>query len=193
MKRRAIVSVNDKRGIISVAQALVAAGYEIVSTGGTAAALTGNGLPITPVEEVTGFPECMDGRVKTLHPRIFAGILAVRDNPGHVDTLLEHGIATVDIIVSNLYPFRDTVATPNCTLEEAIERIDIGGPSMIRAAAKNYKHVTVVTDPMQYDEFISRLREETLDEPYRFRLAAQVFALMAEYDAAVARYLSERL
>jgi len=142
---------------------------------------------------VTGFPECMDGRVKTLHPHIFGGILAVRDNPGHVETLREHGIAMVDVIISNLYPFRETIATPGYTLEEAIEQIDIGGPSMIRAAAKNYRYVTVVTDPGQYGEFIDRLRNGMIDEAYRFHLAQRVFALMAEYDGAVAAYMSERI
>jgi len=190
MKPRAILSVSDKTGIVELGRELAALGYEIVSTGGTADMLAKNGIAVIPIENVTGFPECLDGRVKTLHPRIFGGILAVRDNENHMETLNTHSITPVDIIISNLYPFRETVKDPGCTLEEAIEKIDIGGPSMIRAAAKNYKYVAVVIDPGQYDELITRLKENRMDENYRYQLAVQVFTHTASYDKAVAEYLT---
>jgi len=191
MQKRALLSVSDKTGIIELAQALVTAGYELISTGGTAALLVPNGLAVTEIEAVTGFPECMDGRLKTLHPAIFGGLLAVWDNAEHAKTMAEQGIGAIDVLVSNLYPFRETVAQPGHTLANAIEQIDIGGPSMIRAAAKNHKYVTVVTNPAEYAELAERIAAGNLDEEYRFRMAALAFAYTAAYDAYIAEYLRE--
>ena len=188
-KKRALLSVSDKAGILELAKVLHTAGYELVSTGGTAALLAENGLPITAIEAVTGFPECMDGRLKTLHPGIFGGLLAVLDNPEHRSTMAAQNIDAIDILVVNLYPFRNTVENPAHTLENAIEQIDIGGPSMIRAAAKNHKYVTVVTNPAEYAELTQRIAENNLDEAYRFRMAASAFAYTAAYDAYIAEYL----
>jgi len=184
--KRALLSVSDKTGIVELAQALAAVGYELISTGGTATLLSNNGLAVTAIEAVTSFPECIDGRLKTLHPNIFGGLLAVWDNPTHIETMQAQGISAIDVLVVNLYPFRKTVDNPH-TLANAIEQIDVGGPSMIRAAAKNHKFVTVVTDPAQYPELIERL--PSLDEQYRFQLAAQAFAYTAAYDAYIAEYL----
>jgi len=186
MKKRALLSVSDKTGIVELAKALAAADYELISTGGTATLLADNGLDVTAIEAVTGFPECIDGRLKTLHPNIFGGLLAVWDNPTHISTMQAQGISPIDVLVVNLYPFRKTVDNPH-TLANAIEQIDVGGPSMIRAAAKNHKFVAVVTDPAQYSGLMERL--SNLDEQYRFRLAAQAFAYTAAYDAYIAEYL----
>ena len=190
-KKRALLSVSDKTGIIELAKTLHTAGYELISTGGTAALLTENGLAVTAIEDVTGFPECMDGRLKTLHPAIFGGLLAVQDNTEHRRTMEEQNIGAIDIIVVNLYPFRKTVEDPAHTLTGAIEQIDIGGPSMIRAAAKNHKYVTVVTNPVEYAELLRRINDNTIDEDYRFRLAAQAFSYTAAYDAYIAEYLRQ--
>ena len=187
--RRALLSVSDKTGILELAKALDAAGYELISTGGTASLLAENGLVVTAIEDVTGFPECMDGRLKTLHPGIFGGLLAVLDNAEHRSTMAAQKIGAIDILVVNLYPFRKTVEDPAHTLANAIEQIDVGGPSMIRAAAKNHKYVTVVTNPAEYSELIQRMIENTLDETYRFRLATQAFGYTAAYDAYIAEYL----
>jgi len=189
MNKRALLSVSDKTGIIELGQALLAAGYELISTGGTASLLAENSLPVTTIETVTGFPECMDGRLKTLHPVIFGGLLAVWDNPEHVAAMSTQGIGSIDIVVVNLYPFRKTVANPTHTLQNAIEQIDVGGPSMIRAAAKNHKFVTVVTNPADYHELTNRIKASEVDEEYRFRLAAAAFAYTAAYDAYIAEYL----
>ena len=187
--KRALLSVSDKTGILELAQALAAANYELISTGGTAALLAESGLAVTAIEDVTGFPECMDGRLKTLHPGIFGGLLAVLDNDEHRATMQQQNISAIDILVSNLYPFRKTVDDPGHTLSNAIEQIDIGGPSMIRAAAKNHKYVTVVTDPAEYAELTERVNTGTVDEQYRFRMAALAFAYTAAYDAYIAEYL----
>ena len=187
--KRALLSVSDKTGILELAKALAAANYELISTGGTAALLSQNGLTVTAIENVTGFPECMDGRLKTLHPGIFGGLLAVLDNDEHRATMEQQNIGAIDILVVNLYPFRKTVDDPNHTLSNAIEQIDIGGPSMIRAAAKNHKYVTVVTDPAEYAELMERVNTNTMDEGYQFRMAAQAFAYTAAYDAYIAEYL----
>ncbi|MCL2665626.1 MAG: phosphoribosylamine--glycine ligase, partial [Defluviitaleaceae bacterium] len=192
-KPRAIISVYYKKGAAEIARALHEAGYELVSTGSTAEVLKSSGLPVTPVENVTNFPECMDGRVKTLHPKIFAGILAVRDSDAHLAVMDEHDISPVDVVVSNLYPFKETIAEPGCVLPEAIEKIDIGGPSMVRAAAKNYRYVSVLTSPSQYGEFISRLKNGQVDEAYRFKLSSEAFAHTAEYDRTIAKYLNENI
>jgi len=188
-KKRALLSVSDKTGIIELAKALSAAGYELISTGGTALLLSENGLPVTAIEDVTGFPECMDGRLKTLHPAIFGGLLAVQDNAEHHSTMEAQNIGAIDILVVNLYPFRKTVENSAHTLENAIEQIDVGGPSMIRAAAKNHKYVTVVTSPAEYTELAQRITDNSIDEAYRFCLAAQAFSYTAAYDAYIAEYL----
>ena len=189
IKKRALLSVSDKTGIIDLAKALSQANYDLVSTGGTADLLKENGLTVIGIEDVTGFPECMDGRLKTLHPAVFGGLLAIMDNPGHRQTMEEQGIVGIDVLVANLYPFRQTVAVPGHQLSQAIEQIDVGGPSMIRAAAKNHKFVSVLTDPKDYDELINRL--DDMDEAYRFKLAAKAFRYTAAYDAYIAGYLSE--
>jgi phosphoribosylaminoimidazolecarboxamide formyltransferase/IMP cyclohydrolase len=189
--RRALLSVYDKAGLIELAGGLVAAGVELVSTGGTDAALRRANLPVVPVEEVTGLPELLDGRVKTLHPKIHGGILADRNRPEHLAELERAGIAPFDLVVVNLYPFAATVARPGVTRAEASEQIDIGGPSMIRSAAKNHESVAVVTDPGQYGAVLAQLRElggTTLE--FRRRLAVEAFAATARYDAQIYRYLA---
>src|SRR5213595_163610 len=161
----ALISVSDKTGILEFAQALHALGIKLLSTGGTARLLADAGLPVTEVADHTGFPEMLDGRVKTLHPKIHGGLLARRDVPAHVAALKEHGIAPIDLLAVNLYPFEATVAKPGCTLEDAIENIDIGGPAMVRSAAKNWQGVAVLTDPSQYAGVLEELkRGKTLGE-----------------------------
>ena len=187
--KRAIISVFDKTGIAEFAKKLSAAGYEIVSSGGTAKYLREQGLTVTDVSDVTKFPEMLDGRVKTLHPRIHAGILARRDVPEHLAKLKEHDILPVDIVAVNLYPFEATVAKPNVTDEEAIENIDIGGPSLIRAAAKNHQDVAVATSPDQYQTIISELESSgQVSNKTKRELAQKAFALTAGYDAAINNY-----
>lgn len=190
--RRALISVSDKTGVVELARRLAAAGTTLISTGGTLRALREAGLDVTAVEDVTGFPEMLDGRVKTLHPRIHGGILARRDIPAHMAALAEHEILPLDIVVVNLYPFAATVARPETTFAEAVEQIDIGGPSMIRAAAKNYGDVLVVTDPAQYDELAERVESGTADMAYRRRLQREAFAHTAAYDAMIAAYLARQ-
>ena len=189
--RRALVSVHDKTGIVDFVRALQGFDIEILSTGGTAKLLRENGLNVVEVSSYTGFPEIMDGRVKTLHPKIHGGILAVRDNNTHKQEAEKQGIKFIDLVVVNLYPFQETIAKPNVTLEDAIENIDIGGPSMVRAAAKNYKYVTVVTSPSDYDSVIRKMKEEGCSLPIEFRqeLATKTFRHTAVYDSAVANYL----
>src|SRR5207302_5769277 len=148
--RRALLSVSDKSGLVELARTLTRFGVELISTGGTRKALTDSGLPVRDISEVTGFPEILDGRVKTLHPNIHGGLLAVRDNAGHMSTIQAHNITPIDLVVCNLYPFETTVARPGSTHEEIVENIDIGGPSMVRSAAKNYHDVVVLSDPAQY-------------------------------------------
>jgi phosphoribosylaminoimidazolecarboxamide formyltransferase/IMP cyclohydrolase len=193
MTRRAIISVSDKTGVTDLARRLVAMGWEIVSSGGTAAALAGDGIPVTPVSDVTGFPECLDGRVKTLHPGVHAGILARRDLAEHMQQLQALGVTPVDLVVVNLYPFRQTVARPGVTWEEAVEQIDIGGPSLIRAAAKNHASVTVVVDPSDYDRVLTEYEQngETTDATRR-SLAARAFRQTAAYDAIIARWFGDQ-
>lgn len=188
---RALISVSDKTGLIEFAQALQQAKVEILSTGGTAKALADNGISVTEVSEVTGFPEIMDGRVKTLHPKIHGGILGRRDVDQAV--MAEHGIVGIDLVVVNLYPFQQTVAKPGCTLEDAIENIDIGGPAMIRASAKNFSDVGVVTDPSDYDAVAEALSAAGgLTDSMRFELSQKAFAHTAAYDSAIAAYLSQQ-
>jgi len=190
--KTALVSVSDKTGVVEFAQALVQMGVKIISTGGTAKSLAGAGVPVTSIDTVTGFPEMMDGRVKTLHPRIHGGLLALRDRPEHVEAMRQHGISPIDLVCVNLYPFEQTVARPGCALEEAIENIDIGGPSMIRSAAKNHKFVTVVTSPEQYSRVLEQMRGSSGAVTSRLReeLARAAFSRTAAYDAAIARYLT---
>lgn len=187
----ALLSVSDKTGIVELARAFAALNIRLVSTGGTARLLADAGLNVTEVAELTGFPEMLDGRVKTLHPRVHGGLLARRDLPEHMAALKEHGIGTIDLLVVNLYPFEATVAKPGCTLEDAIENIDIGGPAMVRSAAKNWKDVTVLTDASQYAGVIEELQRHgtTLPET-RFRLAVAAFNRIADYDGAISDYLS---
>jgi phosphoribosylaminoimidazolecarboxamide formyltransferase / IMP cyclohydrolase len=190
--RRALLAVYDKTGVVELAEGLVASGVSLVSSGGTAAALRDAGLDVTPVEQVTGFPELLDGRVKTLHPRIHAGVLADRRKPEHLAQLAEHGIEPFDLVVVNLYPFRETVAS-GAGVDEVIEKIDIGGPAMVRAAAKNFESVGVVVDPSRYPEVLEEIGGRGgLSRGTRERLAAAAFAHTAAYDAAVASWFAER-
>src|SRR4051794_8424178 len=187
----ALISVSDKTGILELAQALHALGIGLISTGGTAKLLAEQGLPVTEVAELTGFPEMLDGRVKTLHPKVHGGLLARRDLPEHMAALEQHGIGTIDLLVVNLYPFEATVAKPGCTLEEAIENIDIGGPAMVRSAAKNWKDVGVLTDAAQYGPVIEELKAKgKLSDKTRFALAVAAFNRISNYDAAISDYLS---
>ncbi len=191
---QALLSVSDKTGLVEFARGLAARGVRLLSTGGTARALSDAGLAVTDVGTYTGFPEMLDGRVKTLHPKVHGGILARRDLPDHVAALAAHGIPTIDLVVVNLYPFRETVAKPGCTLEDAIENIDIGGPSMVRAAAKNWPHVGVVVDPADYAAVLAELREGggALGDDTRYRLMCKAFAHTAAYDGAIANWLTAR-
>ncbi len=186
----ALLSVSDKTGILEFAQALHARGVKLLSTGGTARLLADAGLPVTEVAEVTGFPEMLDGRVKTLHPRIHGGLLARRDVPAHMAALAEHGINTIDLLVINLYPFAQATARPDCTLEDAIENIDIGGPAMLRAAAKNWADVGVVIAPTDYPQVLAELDAGGLTRATKFGLARKVYAHTAAYDGMITNYLS---
>jgi phosphoribosylaminoimidazolecarboxamide formyltransferase/IMP cyclohydrolase len=189
-KLTALLSVSDKTGIVELARALQAQGVRLLSTGGTARLLAQAGLAVTEVAEVTGLPEMLDGRVKTLHPRIHGGLLARRDVPAHMASLAEHGIGTIDLLVVNLYPFAQATARPDCTLEEAIENIDIGGPAMLRAAAKNWADVTVLIDPADYAQVLAELSDGRVQRSTRFRLAKKVYAHTASYDGMISNYLS---
>ena len=192
--KRALISVSDKTGVVDFARALHEAGVEIVSTGGTMKAIKGAGIPVTYVSDVTGFPEIMDGRVKTLNPYIHGGILAVRDNPEHVREMKEHKITGIDLVAVNLYPFKATIEKPGVTLVEAIENIDIGGPAMVRAAAKNFKFVTIVTNPGRYDAIAKQVQENgEVDDHTRMVLAQEAFAHTAAYDDMIQNYLKEQL
>ena len=187
---RALISVSDKRGITAFAQGLVALGWELVSTGGTASALRAAGLTVLSVQDVTGFPEILDGRVKTLHPKIHGGLLARRDAPEHQAALKTHGIVPFDLLAVNLYPFQATVARPGVSLEDAIENIDIGGPSMLRSAAKNHEWTLPVVDPTDYGMVLDHLGRGAVPPALRRELAAKVFAHTSDYDAAIARFLT---
>ena len=187
----ALLSVSDKTGIVEFAQALHALGVKLLSTGGTAKLLADNGLPVTEVADHTGFPEMLNGRVKTLHPTIHGGLLARRDVPDHMAALAQHGIATIDLLVVNLYPFEATVAKPGCSLEDAIENIDIGGPAMVRSAAKNWKDVGVLTDSNQYPAVLEELKTAgQLTERTKFALSVAAFNRISQYDGAISDYLS---
>jgi phosphoribosylaminoimidazolecarboxamide formyltransferase / IMP cyclohydrolase len=189
----ALLSVSDKTGIVEFAQALHAHGIRLLSTGGTAKLLAGAGLPVTEVSEITGFPEMLDGRVKTLHPRVHGGLLARRDVPEHMAALAQHGIGTIDLLIINLYPFAQATARPDCTLDDAIENIDIGGPAMLRAAAKNWQDVGVVIDPADYPQVLAELAASggsRLTRATKFMLARKVFSHTAAYDGMISNYLT---
>ena len=188
---KALISVSDKTGIVELAQALHALNVQLLSTGGTAKLLAEHGLPVTEVAELTQFPEMLDGRVKTLHPKVHGGLLARRDLPEHMAALKAHGIETIDLLVVNLYPFEATVAKPGCTLDDAIENIDIGGPAMVRSAAKNWKDVAVLTDAAQYPGVMAELKAAgKVSDATRFALSVAAFNRISQYDGAISNYLS---
>lgn len=191
--KRALISVSDKTGVVEFAKKLHAAGVDIISTGGTMKTLREAGVPVTYVSEVTGFPEIMDGRVKTLNPYIHGGILAIRDNDEHVKAMQEHHITGIDLVVVNLYPFRQTIEKLDVTLADAIENIDIGGPAMIRAAAKNFKYVTVIVNPGRYDAVAQAVAHGGVGDALRMALAKEAFCHTAEYDACINQYLARQL
>ncbi len=191
---RAVIGVYDKSGAVEFAEALRRFGVEILSTGGTARTLEKGGVLVRQVSDYTGFPEMMDGRVKTLHPKIHGGLLAIRDNEQHMKEAKQNGVEMIDMVVVNLYPFEATVAKPGVSLEEAIENIDIGGPTMIRAAAKNYRYVAVVTDTSQYQGILDEMEKNNgcLSLETRFELAKAVFKLTAHYDRMISEYLEKQ-
>ena len=192
--KRALISVFDKTGIVDFAKSLDSMGWEIISTGGTSKALKAEGIKVMDISDLTKFPECFDGRVKTLHPNVEGGILAIRDNDNHKKQMAELGVEPIDIVVCNLYPFKQTILKPGVSHEEIIENIDIGGPTMIRAAAKNYKFVTVITDPEDYNLVISELKTKgDTSAEIKEMLAAKVFIHTSHYDALIAGYFSEKL
>jgi len=190
--KRALISVSDKTGVLDFARSLSQMGVEIISTGGTARALSEGGVNVIGIESVTGFPEMMNGRVKTLHPKIHGGLLALRDKADHVEAMQENDITPIELVCVNLYPFEQTVAQPGCTLADAIENIDIGGPSMVRSAAKNHKFVTIVTSPDQYGTILKEMKANggAVKETTRSELARKAFALTAAYDSAISAYLA---
>jgi len=191
-KRLALISLSDKTGAADFARALTGFGFDILSTGGTARMLRESGLQVTDIGDYTGFPEMLDGRVKTLHPKVHAGILARRDLPAHAQAMKQAGIPLIELVVVNLYPFVQTIAKPDCTLEEAIENIDIGGPTMVRAAAKNWQHVAIVTDPADYPGLTAEMQSAggAVSLETRFRLARKAFSHTAAYDGAISNYLT---
>ncbi len=193
--KRALLSVSDKSGLKEFAETLAGFGVEIISTGGTAKTLREHGLKVTDVSEVTSFPEMMDGRVKTLHPKIHGAFLALRDNDEHLSAMAEHGIEAIDLVVVNLYPFEETIAKDGVSLDEAVENIDIGGPSMIRSASKNWRDVAVITDPRLYLEITDEMNENagSLSLETRARLAALAYTRTASYDLAISSYLAKQL
>jgi phosphoribosylaminoimidazolecarboxamide formyltransferase/IMP cyclohydrolase len=191
--KRAIISVSNKKGIVEFAEALHAMGIEILSTGGTAKSLRDAGVPVKDVSEHTGSPEMLDGRVKTLHPKIHGGLLSRRDNPKDMEEIKKHGIDAIDMVVVNLYPFEETIAKPGVTFDEAIENIDIGGPAMLRSASKNFKDVAVIVDPSDYERVITEMRNRDgdLTQKTRLDLAKKVFRHTSRYDSVIAEYLTK--
>ena len=190
---RAIISVTDKTGVVDFAKSLSEFGVQILSTGGTARVLREGGVSVTDISEYTGFPEMLDGRVKTLHPKVHGGLLGLRDNPEHVSVMKEHGIKNIDLVVVNLYQFEKTAAKEGVRLEDAIEEIDIGGPTMLRSSAKNFRDVTVITDPADYEAVLNEMKESNgmTSLETRFRLAKKVFRLTHHYDGAISNYLEK--
>ena len=189
MKKRALISVSDKTGIVDLAAKLEGFGYEIISTGGTLKTLKAAGLHPIDISDITGFPECLDGRVKTLHPNVHAGLLAMRSNPEHMAFLEKMNINTIDIVVVNLYPFKQTISKPGIELQEAIENIDIGGPTMLRSAAKNYQDVAVLVDPADYEKVLGELQSGGISKETKFYLMYKVYQHTAYYDTLIANYL----
>ncbi len=192
---RVLISVSDKTGVVDFAKALSEYGVTFLSTGGTAKILREAGLDVTDVSDYTGFPEMMDGRVKTLHPKVHGALLGLRENAEHVAKMKEHAIEPIDMVVVNLYPFKQAIAKPGCTLQEAIENIDIGGPSMLRSAAKNFSHVSVVIDPDDYKHILEDMNNSNGEVSYKtnFKLAVKVYKTTSEYDAMIAAYLDEQI
>ena len=190
-----LISVSDKSGVVEFAKQLASFGVKFLSTGGTAKILREAGLDIMDVSEHTGFPEMLDGRVKTLHPMIHGGLLGLRSNPEHVSTMKKHGIDPIDMIVVNLYPFKQTIAKPDCTFEDAIENIDIGGPTMLRSAAKNFESVSVIIDPADYQTVLDDMKNKDgeVSRDTNFKLAVKVFETTADYDSAITEYLKSNL
>jgi len=194
MIKRALISVSDKTGIVEMARELQSMGVDIISTGGTAKTLSDAGIKVINISDVTGFPECLDGRVKTLHPKVHAGILAIRSNEEHMRQLKELNIETIDMVIINLYPFKQTILKENVDLSEAIENIDIGGPTMIRAAAKNYQDVVVIVDPSDYAAVLEELKTtKDVSLKTKFKLAYKVFEHTSHYDTLIAKYLREQI
>jgi len=192
--KTALVSVSDKTDLVAFAKRLISHNVRIISTGGTAKLLAKAGIDVTPIDKVTGFPEMMDGRVKTLHPKVHGALLGLRDKPSHVQAMEQHGIEPIDLVCVNLYPFEKTVANPDVSDDQAIEQVDIGGPSMIRSAAKNHRFVTCVTDPSQYDRVCNDMDDNNGATSLSLRrtLAAAAFQRTSEYDDTIARWMSER-
>lgn len=191
--RRAIISVSDKKGIVEFAKKLSSMGVEIISTGGTAKSLKDSGVPVKEISDYTGFPEMLDGRVKTLHPKVHGGLLFRRNNPKDLEEIKEYGIQPIDMVVVNLYPFEQTIAKPDVTFDDAIENIDIGGPTMLRSASKNFQSVVVVTDANDYEKVIGEMKTSGGEISFKTRLelAAKVFKLTSRYDNAIADYLTK--
>ncbi|MDI6890849.1 MAG: hypothetical protein QMC83_07940 [Thermodesulfovibrionales bacterium] len=191
--KRAIISVSNKKGIVEFAKALNSMGIEILSTGGTAKALRDAGIPVKEVSEYTGFPEMLDGRLKTLHPKVHGGLLSRRDNPKDMEEIKKYGIGTIDMAVVNLYPFEETISRPGVTFAEAIENIDIGGPAMLRSASKNFQDVAVIVDPSDYEKIIEEMKglKGGLSHRTRLELAKKVFRHTSKYDAAISDYLTK--
>ena len=188
----ALLSVSNKEGIVEFARSLVGFGYTLISSGGTHKVISEANIPVMKVSEYTGSPEILSGRVKTLHPKIHGGILARRGDPNHTIDMKSNGIEFIDIVAVNLYPFKETIAKPDVTWDEAIENIDIGGPTMVRSAAKNHAHVSILTNPKQYDIFLEALKDDTVDE-MRFNLALEAFRHTADYDAAISAWMEDRI
>jgi phosphoribosylaminoimidazolecarboxamide formyltransferase/IMP cyclohydrolase len=191
--KRAIISVTDKTGVVDFAKSLSEFGVQILSTGGTARVMREGGVPVTDISEYTGFPEMLDGRVKTLHPKVHGGLLGLRDNPEHVKVMKEHGIENIDLLVVNLYQFEKAAAKEGVRLEDVIEEIDIGGPAMLRSSAKNFRDVVVIVDPADYEVVLNEIKDSngTTSLATRFRLAKKVFRLTHQYDGAISDYLEK--
>lgn len=191
--RRAVISVSNKKGVVELAKELNTMGVEILSTGGTAKALRDAGIPVKDVSEYTGFPEMLDGRVKTLHPKVHGGLLSRRNNPKDMEEIKKHGIDTIDMVVVNLYPFEETISKPGVSFDDAIENIDIGGPTMLRSASKNFQDVAVLVNPSDYEHVIKEMKNLNSDLSYktRLQLAKQVFSHTSRYDKIIADYLTK--
>jgi len=193
--RRAVISVSNKTGIVDLARELNTMGVEILSTGGTATALREAGIPVKDISDYTGFPEMLDGRVKTLHPKVHGGLLSRRDNPKDMEEIRKHGIDTIDMVVVNLYPFGETVSRPGVSFDDAIENIDIGGPAMLRSASKNFRDVAVLADPSDYGKIIQEMKDLQGDLSYetKLQLAKKVFSHTSRYDTIIAEYLAKMI